>query len=257
MSTLSLFSVNGISATAVVNTSLQTTTICPSFALRLGLSHGDTTLISAPMSDRSVSSSVVIHIAEHVSDAVGQKMDLSLPSAGVGFQYNSGQRHGMIVFSQSSSVALYDCNDGGFPQLHMSEDMYLAIHQANRLTIAYRAHARRFPQGNRPQIYADRIKVVLPSDEPVDVQTKKFVPEDAQQKKNGEPDSDGEFMKCFDDVDVAEPLPKNSASSSSSSTTAPSTGEPSGESAEKKLRSSPRGPQGKAKGNESNMVVDE
>lgn len=72
MSTSSLFSVNGVSATAQLNPSQQTTTISSSFATLMGLSNGDAAVISAPVTDQILTSSVVIRIADHMYDvAVG------------------------------------------------------------------------------------------------------------------------------------------------------------------------------------------
>ena len=85
MTTLSLFTVNGVSATALVDLSLQTTTLSASFASRLALSDGDNVIISAPLQDKTVCSSVIIHIAHHSSDIV----------VGVDwFRQNAGQRLG-------------------------------------------------------------------------------------------------------------------------------------------------------------------
>ena len=59
------------------------------------------------------------------------------------------------------------------------------------------------------QIYADRIKIVLPSDEPVDVRTVKNIDFDGAEKRQENHDSDEEILKCFDNVAV--PIKQNSS----------------------------------------------
>jgi hypothetical protein len=72
MSASSLFCVNGVSTTALLDASLEKTTIRREFAARCDLSDGDTALVSAPIGDKTVSSPVVVTIADHVHDvAVG------------------------------------------------------------------------------------------------------------------------------------------------------------------------------------------
>jgi len=72
MSASSLFWVNGVSTTALLDASLEKTTIRREFAARCDLSDGDTALVSAPIGDKTVSSPVVVTIADHVHDvAVG------------------------------------------------------------------------------------------------------------------------------------------------------------------------------------------
>ncbi len=96
----------------------------------------------------------------------------------------------------------------------------------------------------------------MPSDEPVDLRTKKLLYDEAQANKTDDVDSDDEYLKSFDDV--SKPVKQTASSGSSlghfsdpnalnrqpdmqSSITIPSMAEPSDESNEvtpKRLRSS-------------------
>ena len=61
-----------MSTTARLDASLQTTTISRDFAACCQLSDGDIASLSAPVGEKTVSSSVVIHLTDHVHDvAVG------------------------------------------------------------------------------------------------------------------------------------------------------------------------------------------
>jgi hypothetical protein len=72
MSASSLFCVNGVSTTALLDASLEKTMIRREFAARCDLSDGDTAVVSAPIGDKTVSSPVVVNLADHVHDvAVG------------------------------------------------------------------------------------------------------------------------------------------------------------------------------------------
>ena len=133
MSSSSLFRVNGVSACARVNAAEQTSTISHAFAARCRVSDWDDVVISAPVGDQNVSSSVAIRIADHMHDVtVGvdwmrcatrhrfglstydlyevlvlfllSDVDLKGPSSlGIGFQYSSGYGHTSIVPAGSSS----------------------------------------------------------------------------------------------------------------------------------------------------------
>ncbi|KAF8658440.1 hypothetical protein AX14_007705 [Amanita brunnescens Koide BX004] len=63
---------------------------------------------------------------------------------------------------------------------------------------------------NSIQIYADRIKIVLPSDEIIDTRHARLFGEDLVDEDDGS-DSEDEKLKCFDTIAVA-PDPSSSAS---------------------------------------------
>ncbi len=63
------------------------------------------------------------------------------------------------------------------------------------------------------QIYADKIKIVLPSDEPIDVRTKKLLNNAEPPQKNEDVDSDDDILTCFNNVAQAV-NPNTSAASS-------------------------------------------
>src|SRR6266550_8817593 len=122
------------------------------------------------------------------------------------------------------------------------------------------------------QIYANKIRIVMSSDEPVDIRTKRLLYDEAREKKDDDLDSDDELLKGFDNV--TEPVMPNSSIGSlvyythcpsveiQSSLTAAAPGQP----AKKKLRTSRpviimfiqsrTSASGKGKTKESYMLVD-
>ena len=66
------------------------------------------------------------------------------------------------------------------------------------------------------QIYADRVKILLPSEEPIDLRSKRFVINDTEPSTNN--DSDDDIIKCFDS--------DSAQCSSTNHATAPTTADP-------------------------------
>ena len=63
------------------------------------------------------------------------------------------------------------------------------------------------------QIYANKIRIIMSSDEPVDIRTKRLLYDEAREKKDEDLDSDDELLKGFDNV--TEPVMANSSIGSS------------------------------------------
>ena len=129
----SLFCINGVSTTARLDASLQTTTISRNFATHCQLSDGNIASLSAPVGEKTVSSPVVIHLADHVHDitvgvdrlwsVTGHRplfcsfilffmpdtsshfSNKAVSSDCVGFQYISGNSGAILVPAQSSGAA--------------------------------------------------------------------------------------------------------------------------------------------------------
>jgi hypothetical protein len=162
MLTSSLFCVNGVSTTARLDASLQTTTISRDFAARSQLFDGEFASLSAPLGEKTVSSPVVIRLADHVHDvAVGvdwlrsvtqhrpllrsyivfftpdtssQFFNKAVSSHCVGFQYTSGNSRAVFVPAQGSGAA--SCSRKTVsPQLDLFNDVLRSVPASSNVMI--------------------------------------------------------------------------------------------------------------------------